>query len=37
MSVTDAPKIVTQRRHYDDSFTQERFLATGGYDGARKA
>ncbi len=29
--------IVSARREYDDSYTLTRFLATGGYDGLRKA
>ncbi len=37
MAVTDAPRIVTARTGYDDSCTLERFLATGGYEGLRKA
>ena len=37
MAITDAPKIVTGRIGYDDSHTLERYLATGGYDGLRKA
>jgi NADH-quinone oxidoreductase subunit F len=37
VTLTDAPKIVTARRPYDDSFTLERFLATGGYEGLRAA
>lgn len=37
MTITQAPKIVTSRMEFDDSFTLERFLATGGYDGLRKA
>ena len=37
MAITDAPKIITARLGYDDSFTLERFLATGGYTGLRKA
>jgi NADH-quinone oxidoreductase subunit F len=37
MALTDAPKIVTARLGYDDSFTLERYLATGGYAGLRKA
>ena len=37
MTITDAPKIVTSRLQYDDSYTLERYLATGGYDGLRKA
>jgi NADH-quinone oxidoreductase subunit F len=37
MAITDAPKIVTARLEYDDSHTLERYLATGGYEGLRKA
>ncbi len=37
MAITDAPKIITARLGYEDSFTLERYLATGGYDGLRKA
>ena len=37
MAVLDAPRIVTARLEYDDSFTLARYLATGGYDGLRKA
>ena len=37
MAVLDAPTIVSGRRDYDDSYTLTRFLATGGYDGLRKA
>ena len=37
MAITDAPKIVTARLGYDDSHTLERYLATGGYEGLRKA
>ena len=37
MAITDAPKIITARLGYDDSFTLERYLATGGYTGLRKA
>ena len=39
MPLTDAPRIVTARiaAHPDDSFTFDRFLATGGYDGLRAA
>jgi len=33
----DRPKIVTSRFEYADSFTLERYLATGGYAGLRKA
>jgi len=37
MTVKDAPRIVTSRLGFDDSHTLERYLATGGYDGLRKA
>jgi NADH-quinone oxidoreductase subunit F len=37
MAVTDAPKIMTARLGYEDSHTLERYLATGGYEGLRKA
>jgi NADH-quinone oxidoreductase subunit F len=37
MAVTEAPRIVTSRIGFDDSYTIDRFLATGGYDGLRKA
>ena len=38
MPTTAAPRILTGRiAAYDDSHTIERFLATGGYDGLRKA
>ena len=37
MALTDAPKIMTGRLGYDDSYTLERYLATGGYEGLRKA
>jgi NADH-quinone oxidoreductase subunit F len=37
MALTDAPRIVTARMGHDDSFTLERSLATGGYEGLRKA
>ena len=37
MAITDAPRIVTSRSSYDDSHTLERYLATGGYEGLRKA
>jgi NADH-quinone oxidoreductase subunit F len=37
MAITDPPKIVTSRLGYDDSHTLERSLATGGYEGLRKA
>ncbi|MHB8245249.1 MAG: NADH-quinone oxidoreductase subunit NuoF [Acidimicrobiales bacterium] len=35
--LTDAPRIVTARLEHEDSYTLERYLATGGYDGLRKA
>jgi NADH-quinone oxidoreductase subunit F len=35
--ITNAAPIVTRRLGYDDSHTLERYLATGGYDGLRKA
>ncbi|MGO9558191.1 MAG: NADH-quinone oxidoreductase subunit NuoF [Acidimicrobiales bacterium] len=37
MTVTDAPRILTSRLGHDDSHTLERYLATGGYEGLRKA
>ena len=37
MAITDAPKIITSRLGYDDSYTLERYLATGGYQALRKA
>src|SRR6202044_1499774 len=37
MALTEAPRIVTARLGYDDSYTLERYLATGGYEGLRKA
>jgi NADH-quinone oxidoreductase subunit F len=33
----DRPKVVTSRFQYDDSYTLERYHATGGYDGLRAA
>ncbi len=33
----DRPQIVTSRFEYEDSYTLERYLATGGYDGLRAA
>jgi len=33
----DRPKVVTSRFEYDDSYTMDRYLATGGYEGLRKA
>jgi NADH-quinone oxidoreductase subunit F len=35
--ITNAAPIITRRLGYDDSHTLERYLATGGYDGLRKA
>ncbi|HTX62165.1 MAG TPA: NADH-quinone oxidoreductase subunit F, partial [Acidimicrobiales bacterium] len=35
--MTDAPRIVTARLAYDDSYTLERYLATDGYEALRKA
>ncbi len=35
--ITNAAPIVTRRLGYEDSFTLERYLATGGYEGLRKA
>ncbi len=37
MATLEAPRIVMARTGYDDSFTLARFLATGGYEGLRKA
>ena len=37
MAITDAPKIITSRLGYEDAHTLERYLATGGYTGLRKA
>ena len=37
MAITDAPKILTSRLGFEDSHTLERYLATGGYEGLRKA
>ncbi|MGE3621505.1 MAG: NADH-quinone oxidoreductase subunit NuoF [Acidimicrobiia bacterium] len=37
MVVTDAPKIITSRFDFEDSYTLERYRATGGYEGLRKA
>ena len=33
----DGPKLITERFKFEDSFTIERFLDTGGYNGLRKA
>ena len=35
--ITEHPRIATARMGYEDSYTLERFLATGGYEGLRKA
>src|SRR3954467_4502045 len=35
--ITDAQPIITTRFGYDDSYTLDRFLATGGYEGLRAA
>jgi NADH-quinone oxidoreductase subunit F len=35
--VSAVPKIVTSRREYADSYTLERYKATGGFDGLKKA
>jgi NADH-quinone oxidoreductase subunit F len=37
MAPSEAPRIVSSRVGYEDSHTLERFLATGGYQGLRKA
>ena len=37
MSLTDAPTIITARAGAPDSFTLDRAVATGGYEGLRKA
>ena len=37
MAITDPPKIVTGRLEFADSHTLERYLATGGYEGLRRA
>jgi NADH-quinone oxidoreductase subunit F len=37
MAITDAPKIITGRLDHPDSHTLDRYLATGGYEGLRKA
>ena len=34
---SDRPQIVTSRFRYDDSYTLDRYLATGGYEGLRTA
>jgi NADH-quinone oxidoreductase subunit F len=37
VTITDAPKIITDRFKYADSHTLARFEATGGYDGLTRA
>jgi NADH-quinone oxidoreductase subunit F len=37
MAVTDAPKIITSRFGHEDSYTLERYEATGGYQGLKAA
>ena len=37
MAITDAPRIITGRFDYDDSYTLDRYQATGGYEALRKA
>src|SRR5947209_5551227 len=37
MSFPDGPDIVFARMGYDDSHTLDRYLATGGYEGLRRA
>jgi NADH-quinone oxidoreductase subunit F len=37
VAILDAPRIVTARAEFDDSFTLARYLATGGYEGLRQA
>ena len=37
MAKLDAPRIITSRTDFDDSFTLERYLATGGYASLRTA
>ena len=37
MATLDAPLIVSSRREFADSHTLERYLATGGYEGLKKA
>jgi len=37
VAVSEAPKIITGRLPFADSHTLERYLATGGYEGLRKA
>ena len=37
MAHLDSPQIVSSRKEYADSFTLARYLATGGYEGLKKA
>jgi NADH-quinone oxidoreductase subunit F len=37
VTITNAPKIVTQRLHHPDSYSLARYLDTGGYQALRKA
>ena len=37
MAHLDSPQIVSSRKDYADSFTLARYLATGGYEGLKKA
>ena len=37
MAALTAPRIVSSRRDYDDSFTLSRFLETGGFSALKKA
>ncbi|MFI5035045.1 MAG: NADH-quinone oxidoreductase subunit F [Acidimicrobiales bacterium] len=37
MATLDAPRIVSSRREYPDAHTLARYLATGGYEGLRRA
>lgn len=37
MTITEAPRIVTSRLGFEDSHTLDRYVATGGYEGLRKA
>ncbi|MHB8827418.1 MAG: NADH-quinone oxidoreductase subunit NuoF [Acidimicrobiales bacterium] len=37
MAYLDSPLIVSSRKEYADSFTLARYLATGGYEGLKKA
>ena len=37
MATLDAPRIVSSRAEFEDSYTLARYLETGGYEGLRKA